>query len=65
MLSCRYDERVPVDMIEDAFDAVEDAMEPNLEGLTFNHFYLWLVLMFGGCSNADFESSAFIQFFNI
>ena len=52
---------MPVDVIEDAFDAVEDVIEANSEGLTFNHFYLWLVLMFGGCSDADFQSSAFMH----
>merc|ERR1712166_317769 len=51
-----YDDRVPIEGIEDTFYAVEDEIEPDPQGLTFDHFYLWLVLMFGDCTNDEFES---------
>eukprot|EP00658_Telonema_sp_P-2_P029845 TRINITY_DN22635_c0_g1_i1.p1 TRINITY_DN22635_c0_g1~~TRINITY_DN22635_c0_g1_i1.p1 ORF type:complete len:202 (-),score=34.29 TRINITY_DN22635_c0_g1_i1:91-696(-) len=51
-----YDDRVPIEGIEDTFYAVEDEIEPDPRGLCFDHFYLWLVLMFGDCTNDEFES---------
>ena len=35
---------------------MEDEIEPDPRGLNFDHFYLWLVLMFGDCTNDEFES---------
>ena len=60
-----YDDRVPIEGIEDTFYAVEDEIEPDPQGLTFDHFYLWLVLIFGDCTNDEFESGASLFCVNV
>jgi hypothetical protein len=51
-----YDERVPIDGIEDTFDAVVSftADMASEDTLNYEQFFLWVVLMFGDCSNAEF-----------
>ena len=60
---CRYDDRSPKEGIEDTFYAVEDEVEPDPRGLSRDHFFLWLVLMFGDCTNDEFESAT-LEFTN-
>ena len=54
-----YDERVPVDGIEDTFEAIVSfcpAVDYEVagEGLDYDQFYMWCVLMFGDCSSNEF-----------
>lgn len=53
-----YDERVPIDGIEDTFEAVEsfNDTEEVSRGLNYDQFFMWCILMFGDCSNEEFAS---------
>jgi hypothetical protein len=52
-----YDERVPIDGIEDTFEAVESFCDStNGRGLEYDQFFMWCILMFGDCSNEEFAS---------
>jgi len=46
-----YDDRVPLEGIQDTFAAVEGE-----NGMDEKRFYLWLILMFGDCSEDEFIS---------
>ena len=52
-----YDERVPIEGIEDTFEAVESfSGDSDGTGLVYDQFFMWVILMFGDCSNAEFAS---------